>query len=461
MLFWFGYLLFSFFSLVGIASGNKEEEISRSCALVLLFLIVYGIDFFSRYKKSGILITGDLFFVVFYSLFHFSYIIPYSFGLIDADYEVLYDMKLVSKAVYFSLLCVSLFLVAYRLPTPKSQLPAMSFQPQDYGRLFKLSIYVLFLAIFLFWLPIAVIWKVAFSDYKALIEIGSVSPLGKLFWLSQYVGYFGVAIYFVSKAYAGRRVLEGKSTVLPFIFMGGYFFIGDRGGFISFFFIFLFCWSVYQGGPKIKNIILGFAVIAFLSRVVAATRTQSIYNPLEMLSYFFSLEGSESIWDFFHEFGSSLKTVVIALYYVPSSHGFWLGESYVNSFATVIPNFLGTREVSGAGSFITEVAFGSLEETYGRGGSIAMEAYLNFGYWGALMFIVFGAYLKATYQKFLYSKSVISSVVFLSSIGGFSMWMRNTSSVSFRIIIWSLIGTVLLTIISNSFRSPKYVITNR
>src|SRR5690606_6929244 len=135
-----------------------------------------------------------------------------------------------------------------------------------------------------------------------------------------------------------------------------------------------------------------FAIaLLVLSSVIAAGRSQSIMNPLDMLLYYMEGgSGSSSIIDALNEFGISIKTVVISIYLVPSKYDFWYGSSFIDSFLIVFPNFFSHRVSSGIGVFVTEAAFGPIDSTHGRGGSIAMEAYLNFWYFGVLLFAVYG-----------------------------------------------------------------------
>lgn len=452
---WLLYLFVAFLAFSGIALDGGEG-LAVPVALVLVFWVLYVLDFVQRYYKFGQAITADLFFVVFFSLFHFSYIIPFWFGWIRPDYEVLYDMQAVGPAVFFSLLCVSLFMVAYRFPIHERATKESRAHDIDKSKkIVKLSFGVLLLALLMFWLPIATVWKAVFSDYKVLISIGKVSPLGKIFWLNQYVGYFGLSAYYVAKRMSGMNFFDSWRDLVPVFYVAGFFLIGDRGGGISFLFILLFGYSLFPRKIRFSGLLLWGLGLVFVSRVIAVTRTKSIYNPVEMIDYYFSSDAAGGFWSFFHEFGASLKTVVIGMHYVPDSFNYWYGRSYIDSLFMIVPNLFSARESSGVGVFITEVAFGSIGETHGRGGSIAMEAYLNFGLIGSLLFLIFGVYLRALYRKFLASDSLYYSVAYLASVGAFSMWMRNTSSVSFRIVAWSLIGVVILNIISNSIGAYK------
>lgn len=432
--------------LISLGALLNQEIALMSSEYVLSILILFFTTYIANimhasWSNKGTL-NGESFFVGFFCLFHFSYYFLYSIGMAPYDNEVFYIPTLTPGAVYFCIICILLFIISYRaFPTRTSDLnqPKPSPDKAKTAEMYTLSKYLMAFAILLFWLPIISISHLAFSNYNALIAVGSLSPIGKLFPLAQYIGYCAFSLYFPLKSQTGRSFYSGKSSLMPLAFMFGYLFIGDRGGFISLTIIYVFAYSLFHKKISFKAILISIFSLLTISSFTAAARVESIFNPLSIARYYLESGKSHPIIQALTEFGASLKTVVVAMAYIPNNYDHWNGKSFLDSLMVVLPNFLGNRQSSGPDVFITEIAFGPIDSTYGRGGSIAMEAYLNFGYAGSLLFIIYGIYMKYVYMSAISKRTVFSYMLFFSTLAAFAMWMRNTSSVSFRIVIWSIV----------------------
>ncbi len=463
----FVYIFFCVVSLGGVALHDEDiadGDITIPVLWVSFFLVLYFVNVCYWSFKGRPVLTPESFFVGFYSLFHFSYVVLYVYGLSDYDSEVFYNYSALEKAIYYCLACVCVFIVFYRLSCfSNSQATDGRVLQNIYKRgasdknielTYRLSKLLLLSALLFFWIPVIPVYKVVFSDYRSLISIGEISPLGRLFWLGQYIGYAAISLYLTIKSQSGRKLNSGWSVIVLYAYMASFLLTGDRGGFISYLFMFLFAYVLYEKNIRIRNVFLVSVVLLFISSVVAVTRSQSLINPIDMIVYYIEGGTGGSLVEALNEFGISIKTVVVALTVAPKYYDFWYGASFIDSFLLVLPNpFFDARVSEGLGVFITEVAFGPIDSTHGRGGSIAMEAYLNFWYFGVILFALYGVFLRRVFVGLLIKTSIVRSVLFLSSIGAFSMWMRNTSGASFRIIIWSVLISSFIVFLSRRMRS--------
>lgn len=200
--------------------------------------------------------------------------------------------------------------------------------------------------------------------------------------------------------------------------------------------------------------IAGITILMLVMSIIGITRTVVMGNANKILEVYSShQENSEQGFasSTLIEFGSTLKTVNIAMTLVPLIHTYWYGESYLNSLFVAVPNIIpgASRKSEGLDVWLTEMAFGDLSETHGRGGSISMEAYMNFGYAGVLVFLVVGAFLRFLYERFLEYPNFLRTVILFAAISGMSLWIRNTSTMFIRPFLWPII-IVLLTCKSGS-----------
>lgn len=448
----FLFIILLAFIVLGISSNNKSVLISSSLSIFFLYIYIYEYFFVCKNIKSYI--NPESIFVSLFSLCHFSYVIFYFLGMAEYDKEVFWNPYGVNNAVIFSLMCVICYILSFRLTTlnliesvPKNGVCDYKF----YEEIRKVSTLLIVVCILFFWIPLFSLGLKAFSDYKILISVGMLSSIGKFYWLGQYISYVVIALYFYSSYKSNLNIKYSVGYYFIIFYILGYLFIGDRGTFISLLFLYIFGMNFFSEKIQYKRVLVSFVIIIIISTVLSVTRVESIYNPIDMLEVYLSSDKANNpIVDAFIEFGVSIKTVNIAMTLIPNDYDYWYGHSLIDSFLIALPNIFGTRVSSGnLGAWVTEVAFGTLSNTYGRGGSIAMEAYVNFGYFGVLLFSFLGWISGITYKKFINEPSLFNTIFTMMLISALSIWVRNTSSVSFRIVIWGLFISTCVAYFTN------------
>lgn len=409
------------------------------CAMLLIFFLLGEKLLIERQGRD--FLEPDLVFFIIFFIFHFSYIALLYLGLAAYDKEVFYNPDIVPRALYFCIFCLIGFLVGYGRPVGFPR----KLEPKDIRyfveKAFFFSKILLILCLLFFWIPLLITGNEVFYDYKLLIAVGEASSLGKLFWLGQYLGVAAIALFCVSGGILYRKCMKGPFKYLAIFYIGSFLIIGDRGGFVYMAITPMLVFNLFQtklSGKKLTAILLLFLLII---PIIAFARTKSIFNPIQMVRTYSENDPESFVVSSLSELGSTLKTVVIAMYLIPERYNYWNGSSYLYSFSLILPKISGKRSSSGSpGAWLTEMTFGDLSKTHGRGGSIAMEAYQNFGFIvGILFFLFLGYTLKKTYVYFLRNTTILAGVLYFSAMACFALWIRNTSAVTFRTIAWSFL----------------------
>lgn len=432
-------------SLLGMALykgtyiGKTTLVFPLICCATLLFF--FAGEKVLREGKFGDLVEPDsLFFMIFF-VFHFPYVALYMLGLSGYDKEVFFNPDTVPTAIYFCLFCLMAFMVGYGNPLGTNQTFKQADSRYVLERASLFSKIMVIACLIFFWVPLLVLGNSVFTDYSLLIDVGAASYLGKLFYLEQYIGVAALALYCITSGLLHRKFMSGAFKYVAMFYILSFLTIGDRGGFVYMVIIPLVAYDMFQKRISAKvfsTILLAFILVI---PIIAFSRTRSIFNPVQMVRSY-SEASSESIFlSSLNELGTTIKTVAITMHYVPDRYEYWWGSSYLYSLSLVVPNIQGMRTSAGTpGAWLTETAFGDLSKTHGRGGSIAMEAYRNFGFiLGLGVFILLGFGIKSVYRHFLNHASLISGVAFFSIIASVVLWVRNDSALAPRTIVWSLI----------------------
>lgn len=422
--------------IFNIFSFNDVQFIHIAPSIVLLI----GVVAFKKIinKNNNDWFSIDMIFLFIFYLFHFGYLYLYFFGFDEYDKEVFWNNSVMEIAIYFTTLCVCFYMLGFSLISPITQHKLLTMNVENNSTIHKYSKLLLLVCLMMFWLPILTIISSAFTDYKVLISVGEKSPIGKLYWVGQYLAVAALGIYYLTKKYVYNKFLSGWADYAAILYIFGYFFIGDRGGFLFYSVIPLVAYSAFYKKIKIKKFSFYLLLILSISSVIAVSRTQSVYNPIDAVDLYGDNKKINPIVDAVSEFGRSFKTVPIAMTYIPEQYDYWYGKSYYDALALTVPNFFGSRTSSSVANWLTETVFG--KDAYGRGGSIVMESYANFGIVVSLFFfIILGCFSGFLYKRFQVSNSIYYSLLYIALIACLALWMRNSSAIVFRTIIWSIV----------------------
>jgi len=285
------------------------------------------------------------------------------------------------------------------------------------------------------------------ADYASLIKVGN-----RFFAVALNVGAVGIALYCASSTLIFHKPLSGLTKFVVAFYIFSVVIMGDRGGFIYLASIPFVAFHYFQRKLKISTAIILMLLVLFVMAVIGVARTFVVLDVKEMYKVYQESESrheTNAITRSFTEFGASIKTIVIAMGIIPSESDYWKGKSYLYSTQYVIPNIIpGSTRIAGRNIspdiWLTETVFGDMNYTHGRGGSIAMEAYINFGVTGSITFFMLGWMYRKLYEKVLAQLNLFNVVFFLGAISALVYWIRNTSIMFTRTFIWSFLVAYFL-----------------
>lgn len=405
---------------------------------IYLPLILYFIFLFFKFSinKKTDWFSMESLFVGFFYLIHFGYLACYELDLVDYDFEVFWSSLHMNSTIFLATGAISSYLLGFSIISTKTEYRKLEFFHKDENSIWMLSKILLILVLMMFWLPLLSILSLALSDYNNLIRVGELSIIGRLYWIGQYLAIFPLIMVFYGSFKYNK--LNNLFFYLAFFYIFCYLAIGDRGGFLYFVVIPLIAYHYLYKKIEIKKISVYVLIILFVSSVISVSRVSSTYNPIEAYKLYEAAEHKDNpLVDAITEFGTSVKTVNIILANIPDNYDYWYGKSYFDAFLITFPNFFGNRVSQGIDVWLTETFFG--KNTYGRGGSILMESYGNFGFLGTILFFnMLGLFSGGLYRKIKSSGNLVYFIIYLAFAASICIWMRNTSSYFFRTLAWTV-----------------------
>jgi hypothetical protein len=393
-------------------------------------------------------LSPDVVFVAPFCVFHFAYLAYYVLGWAPPEREVFFSPTLLEAASFLSVACLGVFLIGYECAGGlfRRANHAPRIENIDATVLSISKTLLLVSVVFMVGVMLHVGIGRLMTNYRLMTEIG-YTAFGRFFWVAQNLGAVAMAMYCAASGLLYRKAMHG--LVFPAIAIGFALLIllcGDRGGFIYLMIVPITAFYYFQYKIKIRWVLAGFAGLLFLMGVVSATRgaiTLNVAQIAEEYKHVARKEEQNALTRTLLEFGVSIKTVVIAMAVVPDEADYWYGRSYLDSLEVAVPNVIPgmvrTGE-QGLGTWLNEGVFGSSQRTWGRGGSIAMEAYVNFGFIGGILFFgLLGAVYRTLYERFLARPSFLRAVLLFALFSATMLWVRNTSYLVARTMLWALL----------------------
>jgi oligosaccharide repeat unit polymerase len=443
------------YCLFNLLVGNSDFSFNiRAEYIILIFLIGVNILIYNLNKGTFNPLSPDIIFYFLFLLFHFGYIILYYFGLIDTyNNEIFYNAATFSNSVYFLIACLSSFLIGYILFFNK--LGTLVFNNKFYDvinvdRIYFLSKFFIIFSLILFWVPILSLGFVVFIDYSLVNRIGELSAFGKFFWVGQIFSVFSISIYYISKFSLKKKFISDLFSLLPLLYILGFLLIGQRAYVLYYLVVVMSAYQFFYKKINFPKLIL-FSVC-----VLSVSRVESVYNPIEAYALYSQNKENNPVVSSISEFGSTFKTIPIIMTYIPDYYSYLNGSTLYSSLKIALPNFGSARESNNLATWLTETAFG--DNTWGRGGSIAMEAYGNFGIIGSqFFFLVLGIIFALSYNRLYENKKFYHVLFYFLILAAVCLWMRNTSTFVFRIVIWGSLAYFLCLFICklNIWKSSK------
>lgn len=437
-------LIYLAFILLVVATNLFISSIDINLLFSVLLVIIFIV--LRIFVAGGDKVSPDIVFVVFFYIFHFGYFYLYYLNLADYDSEIFLFPYYLGEAIFYLLICCSGFLLSYYIfynykDFNADFLKASAGLNNNTIYFLKILLILLFLS---FWVPILSLAPEIFYDFSLMRSVGEKGLGGKFYWFGQIVGITIVSLYFYNKLSNGQKFFNSLFDILPLSIVFASFLLGQRTYFLFYAIVLVSIYHNFYRNINFFKLFLSSIIVFSFSAVIAVSRVESVYNPIDALNLYLSNKENGFIISALHEFGLTFKTIPFIMYLTEDGN-YWYFKSYLNSLMLSLPNLSDNIRTSNENmdSWVTYQLFG--DDTYGRGGSIAMEAYGSFGpIFGSFFFFILGGFTAKLYNNFRFNSSLYYFSLYYAFLGALMLWMRANSNFLFRILIWSLIITFLL-----------------
>jgi hypothetical protein len=418
-------------------SAGLNWEYSTKVALVFgLFICIAHILWRVRSGPRNYL-APDVFYILFYAAFHFSYLALWLFGIVDAGDRAGQRVFPAPEQYYLVMFIVNLgllsFLFGYELAAPKEKIDVsgkIRTLPTATWTLAGIAIMLLALIIhlgFIFGVGIRT-WLT--EGYKVYIYMERYSSYHRLWRMQFLIFSLGFGIYITSVALRHKRLFKGKFGITLFlIYLCLIIFEGGRTQMVTLGMILLLVRHFIIKRIKLKSLII-IAICAMMMfsaiKIVRNVAAFDITKMIEIIKH--ARETEQTHWyDSLVEMGGSISTVNLMTMLVPGREPFWHGRSYAQSVVHIIPYLSGKMWIYLGVSpslWLTYTHFGP--ESSGTGFSIAAEGYLNFGLPGVFIHMaIIGIVLRRIYTRFATMTSPGNTLLFIVAYGLFMITVRN------------------------------------
>ncbi len=388
-------------------------------------------------SRSRNYFSPDVFYLIFYAAFHFSYLALWLVGIVDITGrpgERVFPTPLQYPLVMFIVnLGLLGFLFGYELAAPRRKFDAATRIRKVPTILWIIVGIVLMLAALI--IHLAFIFNVGIATwlsqgYTVYAHMEDFSQYPRLWRFQFQVFALGFGIYITSVALRYRRLFRGKLGIILF---SVYLFLlameGGRTQLVTHGMIILLVRHFIIKPIKLRWLIVVSICVLTAFTVIRTVRQTAAFNIPKMIETVSYAQKVEEIhwYDPFVEMGGSIGTVNLTTMVVPSSQPYWYGRSYVQAITHIIP-YMSTVLTPYLGAspsgWLTYTHYGP--GAAGTGFSIAAEGYLNFGLAGAfIQMAVLGIILRRIYARFAITMSPVSTLVFIVAYGLFMITVRN------------------------------------
>ncbi len=416
-----------------LSRGTSWE--GATAAGVLFGLAVMAVHAIHRlWSRPRNFLSPDLFYLLFYAMFHLSYLALWLLGIVETARNVFpmpHQYPLVMLIVNLAILG---FLFGYELAAPRRSLaPTSSVRrvPTVLWVVAGLALMILALIIHLAYIFTVGLRTWVLYGYEVYARMERFVQYPRLWRVQFHIFSLGFGVYITSVALRHRRLFKGKLGISLFLF---YLFLlvmeGGRTHLVTTGMILLLVRHFVIKPVKLRwLIILGLcALVAFTA--IKLTRRTAAFNVPGMVDVLRRAQTAEEThwYDPLVEMGSTVGTVNLTTMVVPRHQPYWYGRSYVQAITHVVPYLSGALVPylgASPSSWLTYTHYGA-GATSGTGFSIAAEGYLNFGLLGVFFHMaVIGLILRWIYARFARSMSAAGTLVFIVAYGLFMITVRN------------------------------------
>lgn len=418
--------------------GNSENYLFI-LSIVTLFQLILNLIYL-KISRVGIFSMVGIF-VIFLFVFSFGQVflkglIPaYEFKVVDISNRV--EGSLYIKTIYYCFNIIFLFMLGVLF----SSLNRKSLKKFNYH--LKYINYCKPIGFLLLIISLPFTLYIDISNLIASFSNGYLSIYEK-----GYPGFFRTfsdlllpAIILLLFGYKGKKNIPELIFLSAIIYKAGTMIAGQRGYAIIFIIVLFYIYVSAIKRFNVKNMIfiaLGSIFLMNMLVVIKQIRGLTDKNFELIISSFVYGFQNNVILLFMEEFGATIYTPALSLYYYPDIIDYLNGSVYYLSFTTIFPNIGGIL-----GNFITAFSWPATLASYvsGIGGSFIAELYVNFGGFSYLAAIISGLSVGIFSNVFInrlksndYLFVAIYSVLFSMIL----WWIRASFDFLIRSTFWPL-----------------------
>lgn len=440
--------------------GSPIDHVRPS---VLFYFFILTVHILRRLKQGGTAnaLAPDLLLLYVYTLFHEAYITLWSLGLAPYSSFVFYFESTIPEGLLIINLGLIGFIFGFELFGVRNRSEVISSSrmiPSHAWGMFGVGMMIF--ALVLHFGTMAVIGLELFMryGYTAVQRIDEfVEFPWSLFWMKSVpVMLYGVVVYVLYSALRYKQVFHSKAALCIFlIFFGVLFLEGNRGPFLKLFLPIMLVRHYFIKPIKIRWLIC-IAVIALALFTVMKLTRRSALAPGRMYSELKYAQTQEEIhWTFpFIEMGNSYRIANITAYLVPGEEPYWKGESWKDAIIHIVPflsGFLSKLGLLGLAPavWVTWATVGP--GAAGAGFSLPAEGYLNFGFPGAFLeMMFFGILIRRIFIWFSRKPSAFTAIVMLGFLAPTLTAVRDHVSLLTSVYAQVLVMAIVLNLFFTS-----------
>lgn len=423
---------------------NLERNLWIKVSLCI-YLMALIINSTSIYRLKGKIISFPFIIYGLYFLFHLSQIY---FGFINLDdfYCIFTRMDFVSikKSFNYAYYCIHIMIIVYYLMVKKNgeKSPNIDLQVPSMD---KELIRILFYISYLMKLVIQSTWLYIGVKYGYLQLLNSMSSITSL--IIMIADIFAIMFLLYCCSEKNRQVFLIAILILEIIFMAS----GSRILGITFILLILLLVPYRVNALKKKIFICLFLlVIIIILPTISANRLSTSATNIFSLDF---LENSNIIVSIIKEFGMTILNTTVAIANEDKIN-FLHGLSYTGAISGVLINLGGIFD-----ELLDKMLYtNQLKEyfNYAYGGSSIAEAFINFKYWGIIIFVPVGILISKIdiAIESLGKLQVTKKIFFIALIFETILWTRSYFFQMIRLPIWLFI---FYFVIRNLLYSKKAV----